>query len=307
MDIMVVFQTMLKLFLLLVLGFVLFKCHIFDEYTNKKISALIVNVASPMLIISSIAGVEGNDKSIVFLMIGAGILMYIGFIILGKIINRIFPFPKKDWPVYECMVVFANTGFMGYPVLLDVFGQEAVFYASLIHMAFNFFVYTYAILCLTKSDDSEFKLNFKQLLTSGIVLIFIGILIYLFDMQLPSVLMDTINSIGSLTAPLSMMMIGSSLAVYPIKDSFTDWRSYVFAFVRLIIVPFMTMIVCRLLHINPYYANITIITNAMPVGSMVLMLATQYNANVKIVTKNIVVSTLLSVITIPIVVATMLL
>ena len=307
MDIMVVFQTMLKLFLLLVLGFVLFKCHIFDEYTNKKISALIVNVASPMLIISSIAGVEGNDKSIVFLMIGAGILMYIGFIILGKIINRIFPFPKKDWPVYECMVVFANTGFMGYPVLLDVFGQEAVFYASLIHMAFNFFVYTHAILCLTKRDDSEFKLNFKQLLTPGIVLIFIGILIYLFDMQLPSVLMDTINSIGSLTAPLSMMMIGSSLAVYPIKDSFTDWRSYVFAFVRLIIVPFMTMIVCRLLHINPYYANITIITNAMPVGSMVLMLATQYNANVKIVTKNIVVSTLLSVITIPIVVATMLL
>lgn len=307
MDIMVVFQTMLKLFLLLVLGFVLFKCHIFDEYTNKKISALIVNVASPMLIISSIAGVEGNNKSIVFLMIGAGILMYIGFIILGKIINRIFPFPKKDWPVYECMVVFANTGFMGYPVLLDVFGQEAVFYASLIHMAFNFFVYTYAIMCLTKGDDSEFKLNFKQLLTPGIILIFVGIFIYLFDIQLPSVLMDTINSVGSLTAPLSMMMIGSSLAVYPIKDSFTDWRSYVFAFVRLMIVPFITMIMCRLLHIDAYYANITIITNAMPVGSMVLMLATQYNANVKIVTRNIVVSTLLSVITIPIVVATMLL
>lgn len=307
MDIMVVFQTMLKLFLLLILGFVLFKCHIFDEYTNKKISALIVNVASPMLIISSIAGVEGSNKSIVFLMIGAGILMYIGFIILGKIINRIFPFPKKDWPVYECMVVFANTGFMGYPVLLDVFGQEAVFYASLIHMAFNFFVYTYAIMCLTKGDDSEFKLNFKQLLTPGIILIFVGIFIYLFGIQLPSVLMDTINSVGSLTAPLSMMMIGSSLAVYPIKDSFTDWRSYVFAFVRLMIVPFVTMIMCRLLHIDAYYANITIITNAMPVGSMVLMLATQYNANVKIVTRNIVVSTLLSVITIPIVVATMLL
>lgn len=307
MDIMVVFQTMLKLFLLLILGFVLFKCHIFDEYTNKKISALIVNVASPMLIISSIAGVEGSNKSIVFFMIGAGILMYIGFIILGKIINRIFPFPKKDWPVYECMVVFANTGFMGYPVLLDVFGQEAVFYASLIHMAFNFFVYTYAIMCLTKGDDSEFKLNFKQLLTPGIILIFVGIFIYLFDIQLPSVLMDTINSVGSLTAPLSMMMIGSSLAVYPIKDSFTDWRSYVFAFVRLMIVPFVTMIMCRLLHIDAYYANITIITNAMPVGSMVLMLATQYNANVKIVTRNIVVSTLLSVITIPIVVATMLL
>ena len=138
-------------------------------------------------------------------------------------------------------------------------------------------------------------------------MIFVGIFIYLFDIQLPSVLMDTINSVGSLTAPLSMMMIGSSLAVYPIIDSFTDWRSYVFAFVRLMIDPFVTLIMCRLLHIDAYFANITIITNAMPVGSMVLMLATQYNANVKIVTRNIVVSTLLSVITIPIVVATMLL
>ena len=66
MDIMVVFQTMLKLFLLLILGFVLFKCHIFDEYTNKKISALIVNVTSPMLIISSIAGLKEVIKVLSF-------------------------------------------------------------------------------------------------------------------------------------------------------------------------------------------------------------------------------------------------
>lgn len=127
MDIMVVFQTMLKLFLLFILGFVLFKCHIFDEYTNKKISSLIVNVASPMLIISSIAGVEGNNKSIVFLMIGAGILMYIGFIILGKIINRIFPFPKKDWPVYECMVVFAEYRIYGISCFIRCFWTRSCF------------------------------------------------------------------------------------------------------------------------------------------------------------------------------------
>ena len=57
---------------------------------------------------------------------------------------------------------FCEYRIYGISCLLDVFGQEAVFYASLIHMAFNFFVYTYAIMCLTKGDDSEFKLNFKQ-------------------------------------------------------------------------------------------------------------------------------------------------
>lgn len=304
MNMMVVFQTMIKLFLLLMLGFILFKCHIFDEYVNKKISTLIVNVTSPMLIISSIMNVESNDKSIVFKLILIGMIMYVGFIILGKIINRLFRFPKKDWPIYECMVVFANTGFMGYPVLIEVLGQEAVFYASLIHMAYNFFIYTYAIMCLTKDD---FKFNYKQLLTPGIVLIILGIFIYLTNIKLPLVLKETIDSVGSLTAPLSMMMIGSSLAIYPIKESLSDIRSYIFSIVRLIIVPFITMIICRLLHVNEYYANITIITNAMPVGSMVLMLANQYNANVKIVTRNIIVTTLLSIITIPIIVATMLL
>ena len=123
---------------------------------------------------------------------------------------------------------------------------------------------------------------------------------------MPGVVLETVNSIGGLTSPLSMMMIGSSLALYPIKESLTDWRSYLFAGVRLFVMPFITMLVCRLLNINSYYANIAIVTNAMPVASMVLMMATQYNANKEIVTRNIIVSTLLSVITIPVVVATML-
>lgn len=306
MDIFVIFQTMLKLFFMLILGYVLFRCHIFDEHTNKKISALIVNCTSPLLIISSIAGVESDNKSIVFLLMGAGVLMYLGFIVVGKIINRVLRFPKQDWPVYECMVVFANTGFMGYPVLISVFGQESVFYASLLHMAFNLFIYTYAIMCLTKKSDDKFTFNAKQLLTPGIILLFVAIFIYIFDIQLPGVVLETVNSIGGLTSPLSMMMIGSSLALYPIKESLTDWRSYLFAGVRLFVMPFITMLVCRLLNINSYYANIAIVTNAMPVASMVLMMATQYNANKEIVTRNIIVSTLLSVITIPVVVATML-
>ena len=306
MDIFVIFQTMLKLFFMLILGYVLFRCHIFDELTNQKISALIVNCTSPLLIISSIAGVESDNKSIVFLLMGAGVLMYLGFIVVGKIINRVLRFPKQDWPVYECMVVFANTGFMGYPVLISVFGQESVFYASLLHMAFNLFIYTYAIMCLTKKSDDKFTFNAKQLLTPGIILLFVAIFIYIFDIQLPGVVLETVNSIGGLTSPLSMMMIGSSLALYPIKESLTDWRSYLFAGVRLFVMPFITMLVCRLLNINSYYANIAIVTNAMPVASMVLMMATQYNANKEIVTRNIIVSTLLSVITIPVVVATML-
>lgn len=307
MDILVILETMIKLFLMLVLGFILYKCHIFDEHTNQKISALIVNCTSPLLIISSITQVESNDKAVVFLLMGAGVLMYLGFIIIGKLVNIFLPFPKKDQPVYECMVVFANTGFMGYPVLISVFGEGSVFYASLLHMAFSLFVYTYAIMCLTQKDSQNFKFDYHQLLTPGIILLLVAIVIYIFDWHLPTVLAQTIDSVGNLTSPLSMMMIGSSLAVYPLKESLTDLYSYLFAAVRLLLVPLVTMLVCRLLAIPAYYSNIAIVTNAMPVASMVLMLATQYNANKALVTRNIIVSTLLSIVTIPLVVTWMLL
>lgn len=301
MDIFVIFQTMIKLFLMLVVGYVLFKCKIFDEHVNKKVSSLIVNVTAPLLIINSVQSVSSGDKSIVFKLVGAGMLMYVGFIILGKIISYVCPFKKADRAIYECMCVFANTAFMGYPVLLSLFDEQSVFYASMLHLPFSLFVFTYGVICLTQKEGEKFNFNPKQLLTPGFLLIFVAVFIYLFEIQIPTVIMDTINSIGGLTSPLSMMMIGASLATYPLLSSLSDIYSYFFALIRLLLIPFITMVVCKFISMDPYFANIAIVTNAMPVASMVLMLATQYDANKEIVTKNIIVSTALSVVTIPIV------
>lgn len=302
MDINVVITTMLKLFIILITGYALNKCKVFDAYVNKKISSLIVNLTSPLLVISSVSSVESQDKNLVLMMIGIGIVMYIGFIIIGKIVCRVLPFPKEDYPVYECMCVFANTGFMGYPVVQSVLDDQAVFYAAMIHMAFSFFVYTYGVICLNKNTGEDFSFDMKKLLTPGFILVFVALFIYLLDIQLPNVILSTVDSIGGLTSPLSMMMIGSSLAMYPLKDSIQDWRSYLFAAVRLLLIPTITFLVCKLLSVDPYISSIVIITNGMPVGSMVLMLATQYDANKEIVTRNIIVSTVLSVVSIPLIV-----
>lgn len=303
MDIMVVIQTMLKLFIILLIGYALNKFGVFDSYVNKKISSLVVNLTSPLLIIYSISTVDSNNKSAVLLMIGLGFLMYIGFIIFGKLACLLLPFPKKDYPVYECMCVFANTAFMGYPVVQSILGTEAIFYASMIHMAFSIFVYSYGVICVNKSGTEKFKFNAKLFMTPGFILSVLSVVIYVFSIKLPSLVLSTTEMVGSLTSPLSMMMIGSSLAMYPLKESLGDWRSYLFAAVRLLAIPAITALVCSLVHMDSYFAAVTIITNAMPVAATVLMLATEYNSNVELVTRNIVVSTLLSVITIPIIVA----
>ena len=300
---MVIVRTMLKLFLILCTGYGLNKAGIFDEYVNKKISSLIVNLTSPLLVIASVAGIETDSRSFVLKLIGAGILMYACFIIIGIIITRILPFPEKDRSVYQCMCVFANTSFMGYPVIQSILGTEAIFYTGMLHMAFSIYVYTYGVMCLTAGKDDHFTFNFKALLTPGFLLSILAVFIYLLNIPLPELITDTAETIGSVTSPLSMMMIGSSLAMYPLKDSLSDWHSYMFAAVRLLLIPAVTACVCRLIHLDAYYSAIAIIINGMPVASMTLMLATQYNANKEVVTRNIVVTTLLSVITIPLITA----
>ncbi len=303
MDIMVVFQTMLKLFIILCMGYALNKFGVFDEYVNKKISSLIVNLTSPLMVIASVSTIQTDNRSFVLALIGAGFLMYIGFIVVGKIVTRILPLPDGDRPVYECMCVFANTAFMGYPVVQSVLGNEAIFYAAMLHMAFNIFVYSYGVICLNASGSKATGFNPKQLMTPGFIMSLVAVVIFMFEIHLPSVLGSTIEMVGSVTSPLSMMMIGSSLAMYPLRHCFGDWPSYMFAAVRLLLIPAITAIVCRLLNLDSYFSSIAIITNGMPVASMVLMLATQYNASKDTVTKNIVVTTLLSVLTIPLVVS----
>ena len=111
------------------------------------------------------------------------------------------------------------------------------------------------------------------------------------------VIYETCYMIGNVTSVLSMLVLGATFAQYPVKESLSDIRSYGFAIIRLLVIPMVTLLVCRLIGVNDYYTSIATITNGMPVASMVVMMANEHNA------RNIVVTTALSLVTIPLVVA----
>lgn len=109
--------------------------------------------------------------------------------------------------------------------------------------------------------------------------------------------------VGSVTSPLSMMVLGSTVAMYPLARSLRDWRSYLFSAFRLLVLPALALVACRLLHINDFYTGIVTLSCAMPVASMVLMLAEQNNLETAQISRTTLVTTLLSVVTIPLFVA----
>lgn len=140
MDIMVIARCIIKLFIVLVLGFVLYRFDILDGRTSKKLSSLVVKVTAPLWIISTALSASTENRLGVLVLFGAGILMYVGFILFARFVTWIFRVNPKDRPLYECMLVFSNNSFMGFPVLQSVLGDASVFYSSMLHFSFNIFI-----------------------------------------------------------------------------------------------------------------------------------------------------------------------
>ena len=304
MDILVIFKTMIKLLLLLLLGYLLNKVSILDQNTSKKLSSLIVNVTTPLLILSSVCANSGGDRLSVLPVLGAGFLMYLGLILFGELAARLPVFKKENRGINACMMVFSNNAFMGIPVLQSIYGIEAIFYNSIINFPYNIFIYSYAVLRLnSKSGEGKNKIKFKSMLTPGFILMLLCLVIFLTGIPLPELAVESCEMVGSITSPLSMLVLGATVAMYPLKSSLKDIRCYVFSLFRLLIIPLIVLLVCRGLQIDPFYTGIAVLSCAMPVGSMVLMIANQYGGDTETISRNILVTTVLSVVTIPLVAA----
>lgn len=304
MDVQVIVGVMVKLFVIMALGFVLNKVGIIDKHTNAKMSGLVSKITSPLLVISSVLSSSPENRLEVLMVLLAGFIMYMAFILFAKMICILFRFPKKDWPLYECMLVFSNNSFMGFPVLQSLLGDEAIFYSAMIHFSFNILIFSYGINNIGKcgKENGEEKFKVRNLLNPGFILICIALIIYLSGFRSNGIIYDTVYMVGNVTSPLSMIVLGASLAMYPIKESISDWRSYAFSVVRLFVIPVLTFIFCKLIGINDFYTTIVTITNGMPVATLILMLGNQAEIDTSVIIRNIFVTTVLSTVTVPLLV-----
>lgn len=321
MDIYIIINCMIKMLLIMAVGFVLYRTNIMDSYSVRKLSGFVSKISAPLLTVAASLSSSSENRGAVFLIILAGFCMYFLFIIFGKLVTFIIPFPRKDKPLYESMMVCANCAFMGYPVLQSVLGDEAVFYSSMLHFALNIIIYTYTIAILRKTEKlyreesgdkviTETKESLKMklqnlwrmLIGPGLLLGLLALFIYVSGIRDNGVIYDTCYMLGNTTSALSMLILGASFAQYPVKESLMDVKAYGFAVIRLLLIPAVSYGICRLIGVGDYLTSIVTITTGMPVGSVLLILGNEYITDTRLITRNIVVSTLLSVITIPFVV-----
>lgn len=302
---MILLQQMTALFLIMMIGYICRRIGIFDKDASKLLSAIVVNVANPALILSSGINKELTIKGRELALTIALALAFFAFLlVLAEIIPRVLRVDKADYGVYKVMLVFSNIGFMGFPLLTATYGSESLLYASFFLIPYNVLIYTYGISSLSDGQGAETKkrgIPIEKIVNVGVIASVISMVLYLTGVRVPVVLENVAGTLGNLTAPLSMMVIGDALSQIKLRDLFNDAKLLVFMGIKLLLIPIVGLMLIGQLDFNPILNGVCLVMISTPVGSMTAMLAQQYEGNYELDSKGVALSTLLSVVTMPIV------
>lgn len=296
---MVLLQQMGILFVYMMIGYVACKKEYFDQEFGKKLSWLVVNVANPML---SISAVVNNEEQIAkkdfYVTVLLAICFYAFFLILAQILPRLIGVQKSDIGVYKMMTTFNNIGFMGFPVIAAAYGNGALIYAVPFSIMFNILCYTWGIQTLCGGGE---KGNWKRIINIGTISGIISIVLFFMQIPVPKMICSLSAGLSNLTGPLSMLVIGISIAAMELKDLFTDVKLLKFALIKLLAVPVAAMLlVCQVID-NRLICEVFLVMMATPAASMCAMLSQQYGGDYELAAKGVALTTILSVVTMPIV------
>ncbi|MDD4345804.1 MAG: AEC family transporter [Desulfitobacteriaceae bacterium] len=294
-----IFSRIAVLFIVALIGYIAAKVKILDEVASQRFSKFVINISAPLLIISSVIGnssLRGINDILLALLLAFGyyIIMFFVAIPITKLINV----PREERNLYRFMLIFPNVGFMGFPIINSIYGKDAIFYVSIYNLPSIIFLFSLGIY-LVRNQKDQMDFNIKQLINPSIIAFFIAILIFILKIQLPQMINDTINMLGDITIPLSLLVIGSSLSTVSIKELLLEKRLYLITVIGNIIIPVTILLLLRLIIINKVIIGVTVLLVGMPVASLMVMFCHAYEGNVELAAKAVMFTTLFSIVSIP--------
>lgn len=299
---MLLLQQMIVLFILMGVGYLCYRREIITDEVSKKLSAIVVNIANPALVLSACMGenkIQGRELLMIAVIV---IAVYVTLLLLALVIPRLLRVEQKSRGTYQAMTVFSNIGFMGFPVIAALYGNEALLYASVFTIPYNVLIYTYGVAAMAKEKDKiKGSFSLKKIFNIGVIACIITIVVYLLRIPVPQFISTTTTNLSNLTAPLSMMVIGASLATIDLRKLFTDGKLLLFSAIKLLLIPIVGVLIIRQFVNNDIICGVCMVMLATPVGSMTAMMAQQYDGDYEMASKGVALTTILSVITMPIV------
>ena len=291
----IVLKQTITMFILMTAGYILYKAKVITNACSRELSKMLITVVIPCVIIQSYAVPFSSEKFRYLLM--AGSAAAISLVVAMAICHVVYGRRKK---IENFGVSFSNAGFVGIPLVSAVLGQEAVFYVSIYVALLNLLQQTYGVMVLT--ENAAYIKPRKIFLNPILCALVIGLGLFFFPIEVPGIMKDCIGYIAGLNTPVAMIILGVYLAQSDMRDMVLSLNLYGGSAIRLVVIPLVTILVLAVLPMDSTIKMIELIAAATPIGSNVAVFAQLHNQDYNHAAKMVCNSTLLSILTLPIMV-----
>ena len=298
------YTVMLVLFAIVVVGYVAGKLGYMGGTFDKRLSKLVIDITCPSLILSSAMGGDLPDRSLILPLLGISVLTYAVLVVLATALSRLFTKSADDRGVVAFALIFGNVGFMGYPVVASIFGQQAVFYAAVLNMVNTFAVFTVGTMMVTGGQMvGRQKFNRKVLYGTPMLSAYAAIIIVALGItDIPAVVSQPLTMLGNITVPAALLIIGSSMSHLPLRALLGTPLIHVVSLLRLVVLPLAVYFLCLALGFDTFVVGINTVVIAMPVATYGTILCLRYGRDTALMSEITFITTLLSMLTIPLLV-----
>lgn len=297
-----ILTSLVMIFLLIIPGIIFRKKDIISAAQSDGISSLAVNITWPCLVVDAMQ----MDFSAAVLkdsgyMMAAAMVVFAMTAVVTLVLSKLLRLDNGKRYITAFMLLFGNTGFIGIPVIRALYGTEAVFFAAILEMVNDVVIFTIGMMLIQMSAGAKLRFEPKLFLNPGLIGVIVGLLLFLLDIRLPEVIGGAVEMVGDATTPLTMFLIGYQLGSLKAKEILKDASIYVISFTKLLIVPVLALIVLRV-AVGDFslLEKVLIMSFAMPAGSVSVIFSQQYRGETSFATKTVLLSTLFSIVTIPV-------
>lgn len=303
MDLSYFYSTVLSLLVLLTVGFIGGKTKILGDGSLKSISTLTLKIAQPFMIVGAMINVEFSaerlKKGLLVIVVGLAVHVVIAAIAHFSVFRYKDQDEKK---VAEFAAIFANCGFVGFPIIESFLGAEGLFYAGFYIISFNIFIWSWGIVIFGRGRD-DIKINARtMLLNYGTLPSIIGIILYITRLPIPGFLANATSTLGGLCTPLAMLVTGALIANTNLKEFFLNLKTYYICLVKLIVMPAVVALIAFVCRFDVFFISLFTVMSALPTASSTVMYAEMYDVSKKSAAIITGMCTLLSMATLPLVV-----
>lgn len=292
---------MLILLAIVIVGYVAGKLEYMGGDFDRRLSNIIIDFTCPALILSSTMGGTLPDRRLILPLLGISLLTYVLLTAVAFGLPRFLTKKSEDHGPVGFALMFGNVGFIGYPIVGAIFGHQAIFYAAILNVVNTLAVFTIGVM-LVNGGQRRMLFQPKILISSPMVAAYLAILIVTLGIDnIPDVVSQPITMIGNITVPGALLIIGSSMSRLSWRTMLGSRVVYATTAFRLLILPLFLYVIFRVIGFDSLVVNINTLIIAMPVATYGTILCLRYGRDTTLITEITFISTLLSVLTIPMV------